>query len=74
MNRELHTVSEAVEELGGNSAVGELLGVGSTAVSNWRSSDLFPTNTYKVIVEELGSRGCTIGMHLFAFREKRRSA
>lgn len=36
------TVSDIVQELGGNAATAALFGVGVTAVSNWKAANAFP--------------------------------
>lgn len=58
MKRTLRTVDEVIDAFGGNEVVGEWLGVGRTAVCNWRSRG-FPTGVQLRIwlqAQELGYR------------------
>src|SRR5256885_6979876 len=60
MEFDLHSTAEIIDELGGNPAVAELTGTGNAkAVSNWRSSNLFPAWTYLILTNALQALGKT---------------
>jgi hypothetical protein len=44
------TVGETVDALGGNAAVAQVMGVGESAVRNWRMVGRFPAKTYFAFV------------------------
>lgn len=52
----LNTTAKAIDALGGNSAVAELLGTNSKAVANWRSFGRFPAHSYIVLRGALSRR------------------
>jgi hypothetical protein len=63
--RELTSTSEVFDELGGLTAVAELVGLEDTkpggrgykAASNWKSSRAFPSRVYLVMTAALAERG-----------------
>lgn len=57
MSTYLKNVPEVIAALGGNTAVGNLLGVTQNAVSNWRSRGAFPAHTYVAMQMLLARRG-----------------
>ncbi len=58
MELTLQTTESVIDELGGNQAVSELTGtLNAKAVSNWRSSNLFPAWTYLILTTALQARG-----------------
>jgi hypothetical protein len=54
----LLTTSDVIEKLGGNSSVAEITGRGYTAVSNWKSRETFPPDTYLALQTALQAHGC----------------
>ena len=74
MPNHLFTVSETVKTLGGTRATAELLGVGDTAVGNWRVANSFPSHTFPLISRELLSRGYTADIQLWRWERKRKAA
>ncbi len=60
----IESVAEGVEKLGGLSAVGQLTGRPSQAVSNWRKTR-FPANTYLVLRAALNAAGYDAPPHLW---------
>lgn len=74
MPNHLFTVSETVKTLGGTRATAELLGVGDTAVGNWRVANSFPPHTFPLISRELLSRGYTADIQLWRWERKRKAA
>jgi hypothetical protein len=65
----LQSTSEVVDELGGTAEVARLTSTTYKAVSNWRSFDRFPANTYLIIQAELSKRGKSAPDSLWAMRE-----
>jgi hypothetical protein len=55
--RELQTVAEVFEALGGIAKVAELTGVRYNAASNWKSFNRFPARTFLLIQTELDAMG-----------------
>jgi hypothetical protein len=53
----LDSTTSVIDALGGTAAVGRLTERRDTAVSNWRSSDCFPSNTYLVMKGALAAIG-----------------
>lgn len=55
----LETVGEIIDALGGNAKAGALVGVGASAVSNWRSRGRIPAElflAFSTALESLGKR------------------
>lgn len=65
---ELHTTSEVMDALGGNTAVAELVGSNNKAVWNWRGFDTFPSNTYVAMTAALNARGKTAPASLWGMK------
>lgn len=65
---ELHTTSEVMDALGGNTAVAELVGSNNKAVWNWRGSETFPSNTYVAMIAALNVRGKTARATLWGMK------
>lgn len=63
MLRQLETIDEIVEVLGGRKALIALTGrnvrSASQFVWNWRHCGTFPADTYDAIIDALALRGCT---------------
>jgi hypothetical protein len=53
----LETTSDVMDALGGNGAVAALTDSKPSAVSNWRSFETFPPNTYVVMTQALAAIG-----------------
>jgi hypothetical protein len=53
-------VSEFIDALGGNGAVGAAVGVGASAVSNWRRRGTIPPRLYFRIVELAEAKGVEV--------------
>lgn len=64
----LKTTSEVMDALGGNIPVAELTGSRPKAVSNWRASGTFPSNTYVAITEALLAKGKTAPVALWGMK------
>jgi hypothetical protein len=65
---ELHTTSEVMDALGGNTAVAELVGSNNKAVWNWRGFDTFPSNTYVAMTDALRKKGKTAPASLWGMK------
>lgn len=65
---ELCTTVEVLDELGGNGPVAELTASTTKAVSNWRSFETFPSNTYVAMIEALRARGKTAPASLWGMK------
>jgi hypothetical protein len=55
----LSTTDDVIDALGGTGAVARLAGVGSSAVSNWRTWSNFPPRTFLKLTEALAERNLT---------------
>ena len=55
--RAFTSTSQVIEALGGNAAIAALTGRWPGAVSNWRSLDHFPANTYVIMRDALLALG-----------------
>lgn len=66
---ELHTTSEVMDALGGNPVVAELTGSKPKAVSNWRSFETFPSNTYVAMTVALNAIGKTAPASLWGMKQ-----
>lgn len=53
----LRTTDDVIDALGGNRAVGEITASNAKAVSNWRASNSFPSNTYVALQAALKGIG-----------------
>lgn len=65
----LQTTDDVVETLGGTKELAKALGVGITAVINWRTRKRFPADTYFAIRDELKARGRVAPEHLWRMRK-----
>ena len=65
------TASDLIDALGGNRVVADLIGVGSSAVSNWRKHDKLPPRLYLQFAAIGRERGVDVPERLF---EERRSS
>jgi hypothetical protein len=54
---ELHTATDVIQALGGSTAVSRLTGRRISAVSNWKSFQRFPANTFIIMKDALRERG-----------------
>ena len=73
--RELQTVAEVVEALGGNRAVAELTGKESdSAVANWKKRGSFPAKTYLILKPELEARNITAPDSLWGMAQAEEAA
>ena len=65
----LTAVNDVIDAVGGTAAAAELAGVGSSAVSMWRSRGRIPSEKYMIFVAALCERGLgtpdptVFGMH-----------
>lgn len=57
MTIKLRNTRAIIDQLGGNAAVGNMLGATSKAVGNWRYANKFPAHTYLVLKRELTLQG-----------------
>lgn len=64
----LSTTSEVMDELGGNPVVARLTGSTPKAVSNWRSAETFPANTYVALTSALKAKGKTAPASLWGMK------
>jgi len=64
----IQTATEIIDLLGGNAAVAKLTATTAKAVSNWRSYDRFPANTYLLLKSELVRLGHSAPDHLWSMR------
>lgn len=65
----IETTTEIIDALGGNLAVARLTSSTAKAVSNWRGSGKFPSNTFLIIKAELMRSGMSAPDHLWSMRE-----
>src|SRR5271154_6905743 len=59
------TVGELIVAFGGNIAIGEIAGVRSSAVSNWRRNGAIPPRLYLTILDAARHRGIDVPPALF---------
>lgn len=70
MKREtLKTVDEVIDAFGGNTVLAEWLGIGDTAVSNWRERKSIPSGWHLRLYLEAEARGWFIDPKLFGLEE-----
>lgn len=72
MRKTLTSVSEIVDALGGTKAACAILGVGQSAIGNWRGANLLPSHTFSVISEELLKRGLSADLGLWRWERKKK--
>jgi hypothetical protein len=63
------SVREAIEILGGPTAVGRMVGRSPQSAVNWRAADRFPANTFLVIKGELAKRKIEAPASLWDMKE-----
>lgn len=68
MRKNLTTVDEVVDSLGGTGAVADLVGVWPSAVSNWRARGFIAPDKFRVISEALEAAGARADLRVFGFR------
>lgn len=61
----IRTVKRAVDELGGDSAIASDLGIGQSAVGNWKIRGFLPAKRYIYFNTRLAKFGMTIDLDLF---------
>lgn len=66
---DIETTGEVIDALGGNAAAAKLFGVPYNSITNWRSANQFPTDTYLMIQKELKLRKLTAADALWSMRE-----
>lgn len=72
--RNLNTVDEIIDELGGTAVVARLTTTKERVrhmqhVSNWRAAGFFPSDTYLIITAALKERRCTASASLWRIAE-----
>lgn len=63
----LKSVDEVIDALGGPSEMAELVGVGASAVVNWRGRGIAP-DKFLLVTKALKSRGFEASPSVFAFK------
>ena len=66
MSRELHTASEIIDKIGGNSEVATLTGRKTQHVSNWRAAGRLPSDTFLIVSKRLEELGFTASPELWS--------
>lgn len=54
--KELATAAEVIEQLGGPTAIGRLVGRSAQSAVNWRTAGRLPSDTFLILQAELRSR------------------
>jgi DNA-binding transcriptional regulator YdaS (Cro superfamily) len=67
MAKRLTSVAAAVKFLGGTGKVAAIVGVGSSAVSNWIAADRIPAKQYAVLSAALKKAGGAVDERLWGF-------
>lgn len=67
MNHRIGSIDELISALGGPTALGEHLGVGASAVSNWIARGYIPTGWHLRLYLEVERRGLSIDLSVFGF-------
>lgn len=67
--RTLNSVAEIVDELGGRAAVARMTDRTTQAVTNWKASQRFPSQTFLLLMHELAARGCTAPASLWSMSD-----
>jgi hypothetical protein len=73
MHKSLNTVSEVIKALGGTKAACAILGVGQSAIGNWRGGNVLPPHTFPTISQELLKRGLYADIALWRWDRKRKA-
>lgn len=66
--RELKSVDEAIEVLGGLTKAAAFVGRRAQHAYNWRAADRFPAKTFPVLQKELENRGCIASSELWGIK------
>ncbi len=66
----IETASDLIDALGGNKSVGEIFGVGTSAVSNWRAMNRFPPRLHYRLHTESKRRRLSVSPKLFTDRPR----
>lgn len=69
MGQSLETVAAIVEELGGPTATGKIVGRSAQSAWNWRAANKLPADTFLVLQAELRERGKTAPPSLWGIVE-----
>lgn len=69
MAREIATIDDVIDQLGGTSAVARLTGRPAQAVSNWRRRGKAPPEAYLIISRALSERGLSVPLHVLGMDE-----
>lgn len=72
MSKSLYSVAAVVDALGGTKAACLILGVGQSAIGNWRGADRLPPHTFPTISQELLKRGLAADLSLWRWDRKRK--
>lgn len=72
--RELQTVDEVIDQLGGTAATARLTARKDQHVSNWRAAKRLPADTFLILRAALAERGLTAPARLWGIREPHRVA
>ena len=67
----LKSVDDVIEALGGPTKAAGMIGVGASAVSNWRTRGEIPPEHFLVIGEALNAIGVCVDSAVFGFNEVR---
>jgi hypothetical protein len=65
--KELTSVAEVIDALGGKNAVAEAFGFTPNAVAHWARHGAFPAHTYLAIGAELRRLGFACSVHKWSF-------
>lgn len=74
MSKSLTSVAEIVKALGGTRAACAILGVGQSAVGNWRGANQLPPHTFPTISQELLKRGLSADLGVWNWDRRTRKA
>lgn len=66
----LQTVEKIFEKLGGNSGLEALTGSKPSAVSMWKKTGRFPSNTRDLMIDALREKGCDAPRSLWGMKER----
>jgi hypothetical protein len=64
----LRSVDDIVDALGGTGAAAELVGLGRSAISNWRARGTIPAENFLTVASELEKRGLEVDPAAFGFK------
>ena len=70
--KRLTTIDAVIAALGGRVPAGRLVGVGPTAVSNWKKAGRIARNTYPIMMDALRRGDMTAPASLWGMKEARR--